>query len=60
MVLFDVVSLFTNLLLGGTMNLILRNIYEKTEIVIDIPKCEICELLYICTKNMHFMFKNKI
>ena len=50
MVSFDVVSI----------NIILRRIYEKKEIVTDTPKSEMCALLYLCTKNMHFTFSNKI
>ena len=60
MVSSDVVSLFQNVPLEDTINIILRKIYEMKEIVIDIPKCEMRELLYFCTKNAHFMFNNKI
>ena len=60
MVSFDVVSLFTNMPLEDTINMILRRIYEKKEIVTDIPKCEMRELLYLCTKNVHFALNNKI
>ena len=41
-------------------DLILRRIYEKKKIVTDIPRCEMRELLYLCTKNVHFTFNNKI
>ena len=50
MVSFDVVSI----------NIILRRIYEKKEIITDIPKSEMRALLYLCTKNIHFTFSNKI
>ena len=60
MVSFDVVSLFTNMPLEDTINMILRRIYEKKEIVTDILKCEMRELLYLCTKNVHFALNNKI
>ena len=49
---FDVASLFTNVLLEGTINIILRRIYEKKEIVTDIHRCEMRELLYLCTIKM--------
>ena len=45
MVSSDVVSLFQNVPLEDTINIILRKIYEMKEIVIDIPKCEMRELL---------------
>ena len=60
MVPFDVVSLFTNLPLKDAINIMLTKICEKKEIVTDIPKCEMRELLNLCTKNMHFTFNNKI
>ena len=47
MVLFDAVSLFTNMPLEYTINIILRRIFEKKDTyqITDIPKCEMCELL---------------
>ena len=52
MVSFDVLSLFTNMPLEDTISVILRRIYEKKEIVTDIPKLDM--------KNVHFTFNNKI
>ena len=60
MVSFDVASLFTKVPLEDTIIIILRRIYEKKEIITDIPRCEIRELLYLCTKNVQFTFNNKI
>ena len=60
MVSFDVVSLFTNVPLEDTIIIILRRIYEKKEIVMDIPKCEKFKLLYLCTTNVNFNLNNKI
>ena len=60
MVSFDVASLFTNVPLEDTINIILGRIYEKKEIATDTPRCEMRELLYLCTKNVHFTFNNKI
>ena len=52
MVLFDVVSRLTNVPLEDTIDIIFRKFYEKKEIVTDIPKCEMRELLYLFTKNV--------
>ena len=57
---FNVISLFTNILLDKTIEIILKKrVYEKTEITIFIRKREIKELLYLC-KNVHFSFNNDI
>lgn len=40
----DVASLFTNVPLENTINIILRRIYKKKEIVTDIPKRKMCTL----------------
>ena len=56
MVSFDVVSLFTNVPLDETIEIILKRIYEKKEIVTDISKGEMKELLYLCTKRRTFHF----
>ena len=60
MLSFAVVLLFMNMPLKDTINIILRRIYEKKEISTNIPKCETHEFLYLCTKNAHFTFNNKI
>ena len=62
MLSFDVVSLFMNVPSEDTINIILKRIYEKKEIVTDIPKCQMRKLLYIhiCRQNVHFTFNNKI
>lgn len=59
MVSFDLVSLFTNVPLEDKINIILR-IYGKKQILVDIPRCEMHELINLCTKNVHFTFNNKI
>ena len=59
MVSFDVVSLFTNIPLDETIDVIIRHIYDKKEINTDIPKKEMRELLYLCTKNAHFTLNSK-
>ena len=61
MMSFDVVPLLANVPLGNkTINIVLRRIYEKKEIITDIPKSEVRELSYLCTKNVYFTFNNKI
>ena len=53
-------SLFTNVPLDETIEIILNRIYEKNEISTDITKSEIKELLNICTKSVHFTFEGNI
>ena len=60
MMSFDVVSLFTNVLLEETINIIIEIIYDKNEINTNIPKQEMKELLYLRTKNTHFTLNSKI
>ena len=59
MVWFDVVSLFTNVPLDEIIDIIIKRIYDKKEINTDVPKKEMRELLYLCTKNAHFTLNNK-
>ena len=54
MVSFDVKSLFTNVPLNRTIDIILKRISEKNEIVKSITKNEMKEMLILCTKNVHF------
>ena len=54
MVSFNVLSLFTNVLLDETINIIIKNIYDKKEIHTDILKKEMRDLLFLYTKNAHF------
>ena len=56
MVSFDVKSLFTNVPLNRTIDIILKRISEKNETVTPITKNEIKEMLILCTKNVHFTF----
>ena len=57
MVSFDVKSLFTNVQLNRTIEMILKIIYEKNEIVTSITKNEMKEILILSTKNVHFTFE---
>ena len=54
MVSFDVKSLFTNVPLETTIDIILRRIYTNHELTTSLTKKERKELLLLCTKNVHF------
>ena len=58
MVSFDVASLFTNVPLEETIEIILKRICINKGVITDIPKQEMKELLILCTKNVHFTFNN--
>ena len=60
MISFDVKSLFTNILLDRTMQLVLKIIYEKHEVSTNTTKQEIKEMLVLCTKNVHFTFNEEV
>ena len=53
---FDVKSLFTNVTIDFTIDLILKRIYEDNEIQTNIRKKEMKQLLLLCTKNVHFSY----
>ena len=60
MVSFDVKSLFTNLTLETTINIILRRIYTNHELKTSLTIKEMKGLLLLCTKNVHFTFNGQI
>ena len=60
MVSFDVSSLFTNVPLDHTINLILDQVYKKKRIKTKLKRDEMKQLLELCTKEMHFSFDGKI
>ncbi len=60
LVSFDVVSLFTNVPLDFTINLILDKVYKDKAIKTKLEKEEMKKLLQICTKDMHFSFNGSI
>ena len=60
LVSFDVKSLFTNVPLDETIEIILNRIYDKNEISTDIRKSEIKELLNLCIKSVHFTFDGNL
>ena len=57
---FDVTSLFTNVPLDFTIELILRKVYREKKIKTKLKKEELRELLNVCTKDMHFTFNNQV
>ena len=56
MISFDVVSLFTNVPLEKTINLILREVYDEKLIKTRIKRYQLKSLLNLCTKDVHFTF----
>ena len=60
MVSFGVKSLFTNVPLETTIDIILRRIYTNHELTTSLTKKEMKELLLLCTKNVHFTFNQQI
>ena len=57
---FDVKSLFTNVPLKKTIEIILRKVYDENLIQTEIPRKEMEELLLICTQNVHFTFNGSV
>ena len=60
LVSFDVKSLFTNVPLDRTIDIILKRIYNKHEITTNIGRKEMKNLITLCTKNVPFTFYNEI
>ena len=60
MISFDVKSLFTNVPLEKTIDIILRKVYVEKKIKTDIPKAMMNQLLLLCTKHVHFTFNNVV
>ena len=57
---FDGKSLFTNVPSENTIGLVLEQIYTKGELVTNITRSEIKEMLLLCTKNVHFSYNHDI
>ena len=57
---FDVTSLFTNVPLDFTIDVILKRIYDENEVDTNIPKQQMRDLLLLCTKNVHFSYNGDI
>ena len=56
MVSFNVKSLFTNIPLYRTIDIILRRIYDHKDLYTSITKSEMKEMHTLCTKNVHFTY----
>ena len=59
MISFDVVSLFTNVPLNRTIDIILRKIYDEKLIKTKIKRENMKELLLLCTQGVPFTFNNE-
>ena len=57
---FDVVSLFTNVPLRKTIDIILRKVYDDKLIDTKIPKKNMEKLLLLCTQGTPFTFNGKM
>ena len=60
MVSFDLASFFKNVPLDKIVEINPKRLSEMKEITSTIPKCEMKELLYLCTRHAHFSFNDKI
>ena len=56
LVSFDVKSLFTNVPLDRTIDIILKRIYDKHEITTNTGRKEMKDLITLCTRNVPFTF----
>ena len=59
MISFDVVSLFTNVPLQKTIDIILRKVYTEKRIKTKIPRNKMKELLLLCTQGVPFTFNGE-
>ena len=59
MIYFDVTSLFTNVPLDRTFDIIITRIYDKEEIT-QLSRSELIQLLTLCTKQIPFSFNDEI
>ena len=57
---FNVKSLFTNVALQKTIDIILKHIYENKEINTFISKKDMKDMLILCTKSVHFSMNGDI
>ena len=60
MVSFDVSSLFTNVSLQETIDIIIQRIYDINEIAITIPCDDMKSLLSLCTSKSCFLFNDTL
>jgi len=60
MVIFDVISLFTNVPLSETIELIINRLYADDNLnAVPFDKNSFCKLMYMATQGL-FMYKNKL
>ena len=59
MISFDVVSLFTNVPLDKTIDIIIKKVYKEKRIKTKIKAGKLRKLLYLCTKEGHFTFNDE-
>ena len=59
MISFNVVSLFTNVPLQKTIDIILRKVYTEKRIKTKIPRNKMKELLLLCTQGVPFTFNGE-
>ena len=57
---FDVSSLFTNVPLQETIDIIVQRIYDKNEITTTIPRDDMKSLLSLCTSKSCFLFNDTL
>ena len=57
---FDVVSLFTNVPLRDTIDIILKKVYDEQLIKTKITRKNLKKLLLVCTQRTPFTFNNKM
>ena len=60
MISFNVKSLFTNVPYEETIDIILNKIYDEKKIEKNIPRNIMKDLLYLCTKHVHFTYGGKL
>ena len=60
MISFDVVSLFTNVPLEKTIDIIIKKVYKEKLIKTKIKANKLRALLLLCTKEGHFTFNDEI
>lgn len=56
LIFFDGISLFTNVSLDATIDIILKSSYDNKEVNRTIDKREMKELIKICTADVNFYF----
>ena len=60
LVSFDITSLFRNVPLSYTINIILKKMYKEKLLKTKLKRKEMKELLELCTKELHFAFNGKM